>query len=153
MLPSLPLVAEAGAFSADQVYHPGDIATIVQYATDRGVRVVPEIDTPGHSRALGLAPIYNEAIACRETTGDTWPLYCVEPPCGQLNPAVPAMYSLLTGVFADVRGMFADEYFHVGFDEINFACWESDSCALTQLCPYSCAVTALPICYSTAIAH
>lgn len=37
-----------GAYSASHIYSPSDIAALVQYATYRGVRIIPEFDSPSH---------------------------------------------------------------------------------------------------------
>ena len=46
--PSLPQLAQWGAYSTRKVYTPQDITDIVQYAKVRGVRVLPEFDAPAH---------------------------------------------------------------------------------------------------------
>lgn len=43
----LPRLARFGAFSAQHTYSFEDVADIITYAKDRGIRVIPEIDTPG----------------------------------------------------------------------------------------------------------
>ena len=43
----LPRLAGAGAFAPDAVYTPEDVRQVVDYAKLRGIRVVPEFDTPG----------------------------------------------------------------------------------------------------------
>lgn len=122
-----PNVTFFGAFSADQVYSVADIQAVVQYATERGVRVIPETDTPGHARAYGLDPAVAETIACGGVTGDNWGSFCAEPPCGQLNPASSLMYTVMSDVFQDINDLFPDTTLHVGYDEINFACWASNA--------------------------
>lgn len=49
VLPSEPSLAAEGSYGPDMVYTPEDVSKIVQYGFEHGVRVLPEIDTPGES--------------------------------------------------------------------------------------------------------
>ncbi len=52
---TLPRLAEYGAFSHAHTYKPADVLDIVSFARDRGIRVIPEFDTPGtHHMACTL---------------------------------------------------------------------------------------------------
>lgn len=44
----VPSLSATGAFRPDHVYTAADIRTVVAYAAERGIRVIPEVDTPGH---------------------------------------------------------------------------------------------------------
>ena len=127
--PSMPELVAAGAYSAAELYTAGDIAHLVAYAKDRGVRIVPELDSPGHARAWGLSAKYAAITACTEVKGADYSKYCAEPPCGQLNPAVNLTYTVVEKAFNDVAAMFGDELIHAGYDEINFPCWQDDPVA------------------------
>lgn len=47
MLPSEPALADKGSYGNDMLYCPADVATIVRFGLEHGVRVLPEIDSPG----------------------------------------------------------------------------------------------------------
>lgn len=48
VLPSLPGFSQLGAYSPEMVYTEADIKELVEYADDRGVRIIPELDAPAH---------------------------------------------------------------------------------------------------------
>ena len=48
-----PELPQEGAYSPDAVYTIDDINSIISYAHDRGVLVMPEVDVPGHTASWG----------------------------------------------------------------------------------------------------
>ena len=63
----LPLLALLGAFSAESVYTASDVKHVVDYARARGIRVLPEIDTPGQSFRLhckSVLPVLHCGATC-----------------------------------------------------------------------------------------
>jgi N-acetyl-beta-hexosaminidase len=126
-LRSAPQLARHGAYSPLDTYSEKDIARVVAYAAARGVRVLPEIDMPGHAYSWGQgAP---QAIVC--SGAQPWEEFCGEPPCGQLDPTLPETYALVDAVIKDVADLFADAFIHLGADEVNYRCWQLSS-ALVQ---------------------
>jgi len=118
-----PDLSGKGAYSSSQTYSPSDVTAVVEYAKDRGIRVVPEFDTPGHTTSWGKA--FPDIVVCPNK--QPWSSYCNEPPCGQLDPTNNQTYDVMSGLFAEMAALFPDPYFHLGSDEVNFNCWESDA--------------------------
>lgn len=76
-----------GAYSEDQVYTQNDAVHIIKYARLRGIRVLIEIDGPSHAGngwQWGPAAGLGNMTVCLNV--QPWRKFCVQPPCGQLNP-------------------------------------------------------------------
>jgi len=123
-LDSLPEFAEFGAYSPEQTYSKWEVEELVRYAAKRGVRILPEFDSPAHVGAgwEAVDPAYTLCV-----NRQPWDDWCVEPPCGQLNPASEGVYNVLANIFKDMINMFGVEQFHLGGDEIHVGCWNSSS--------------------------
>ncbi|KAA8917069.1 hypothetical protein TRICI_000741 [Trichomonascus ciferrii] len=112
------------AFSPAKVYMPEDIKRVIEYARERGVRVIPELDLPGHSNS-GWKRVNKDIVAC----GDyPWEEVALEPNPGQLEVLKDETYDILKTVYNDVSDMFPENFFHVGIDELHTGCYnKSDS--------------------------
>jgi hexosaminidase len=100
-------------YTQEQVRH------VVAYARERGIRVVPEFDMPGHTTAWLAA--YPELAS---TPGP----YRIERGYGVLSPAMDpsreAVYKFLDAFIGEMAALFPDEYFHTGGDEVNGKDWD-----------------------------
>jgi hexosaminidase len=115
------------AYSSNEIYSVQDIAELIAFARDRGVRIIPEIDMPGHSRA-GWRHIDPEMVICGDTYWNcnrTAGLIAVEPGPGQLNILHNSTYDAIEKVYHELSSRFLDDVFHVGMDELNLACYKT----------------------------
>ena len=106
-------------------YTQDELRSIVAYATERNIEVIPEIDMPGHSRILGLI---HPAIRCNYTPDtsttngmDMRNVWCV---------AKESNYTLIEDIVKELVEIFPSEYIHIGGDEVRFVQW--DGCADCQ---------------------
>lgn len=116
---TFPSLSATGAWTPDHVYTRKDIKDIVDYALYRGIRVIPEFDTPGHMTA-GFESIPNLLTECYDTRGKSTGVGQV------LNPTLDSTYEFMTKFMAEIKEVFPDKFVHVGGDEVNFDCWESN---------------------------
>lgn len=123
---SAPYVSSAlpnltkGAFGglASHTYSQQNVQDIIQYAYARGIRVVPEFDTPGHVGGMGVG--YPSLVT---------PCYTDGKPNGQtgpLNPILQSNYAFMSTLWGEVSKVFMDDFVHLGGDEVPFGCWESN---------------------------
>lgn len=116
-----PELSKYGAYSPSKVYNAKMIREIVQYGLERGVRVIPEFDAPAH---VGEGWQDTGLTVCFKA--EPWASYCVEPPCGQLNPTKPELYDVLENIYTDMAELFTTtDLFHMGGDEVSERCWNS----------------------------
>ncbi len=113
-----PKLQELG--SGGQYYTQAEIRDFVAYARDRGIRVVPEFDMPGHSRSWmagypELASVPGSYRAGRIAGADT-----------AMDPTRDGTYKFLDKFIGEMAGLFPDAYFHIGGDEVNNKPWDSN---------------------------
>ena len=106
-------------------YTQDELRSIVAYAAERNIEVIPEIDMPGHSRVLGMI---HPAIRCNYTPDtsatngiDMRNVWCV---------AKESNYTLIEDIVKELVEIFPSEYIHIGGDEVRFEQW--DGCADCQ---------------------
>lgn len=116
-------------------YTQEDIKEIIQYAEERFVTIVPEIDVPGHSMAAiasypelsctkNINTRVNPGTNFAEWYGDgTFKMFIDN----TLNPSDERVYEFLDKVFTEVAALFPGQYIHVGGDECYKGFWEADS--------------------------
>ncbi len=118
---SLPNLHER---ASDGMYYTQEqIRDIVRYADERGIRVVPEFDVPGHATAILTAyPEYASNLNLR---------YSLERNSGifdpTLDPTNEEVYTFLDTLFKEVAPLFPDTYFHIGGDENEGKHWDENS--------------------------
>lgn len=105
-------------------YTQKEMKGLVQYALDRHIDIIPEIDMPGHSRtAIRLYPFL--ACSAGHETGKGFSV----PMC----PCNEATYTFAENVFAEIFKIFPYKYVHLGADEVNKESWKkSAECAVTM---------------------
>ena len=116
--PKLQQEASDGLF-----YTQEQIKDLVRYASNLGIRVIPEFDVPGHSSAILTA--YPE-LSSKEDYN-----YSIERFSGifnpTLNPCKEETYTFLDNLFTEIAPLFPDEYFHIGGDENEGKHWDENS--------------------------
>ncbi|KUJ06578.1 uncharacterized protein LY89DRAFT_692391 [Mollisia scopiformis] len=113
------------AYASYQIYSHGDIQNVLAYATARGVRVIPEVDMPGHASS-GWKQVDPSIVACADSwwSNDDWPLHtAVEPNPGQLEILNSKTYDVVSKVYEELSSVFTDNFFHVGADELQTGCY------------------------------
>jgi hexosaminidase len=114
-----PLLQQKGSdglfYTQDQIRH------IVEYAHDRGIRVVPEFDMPAHATAWFVG--YPQLASGKGP-------YQIARQWGVLDPAMDptreSTYQFLNLLIGEMAGLFPDAYFHVGGDECNGKEWDAN---------------------------
>ncbi len=104
---------------SDGFYYTQDqIRDIVAYARERGIRIVPEFDIPGHSTAL-LAAYPN--LASAPGPYQIQRHWSIHSPC--LDPTRETVYKFLDTFIGEMAKLFPDQYLHIGGDEVNGKQW------------------------------
>jgi len=124
--PKLQQLASQGQF-----YTQAEVQELVAYAAARGIRVVPELDLPGHASAIGMA--YPELLAWPDAVLDQQGVKALpaERRFGVFVPVLDissaATWQFIQALVAEWRQLFPDPYLHIGGDEVKADHWLANS--------------------------
>ena len=114
--PKLQQMGSDGLF-----YTQAEVKDLIAYAADRGIRVIPEFDMPGHSTAW--------FVGYPELASGAGP-YEIERHWGVFDPAMDptreSTYKFLDVLIGEMTRLFPDAYFHIGGDEVNGKEWDAN---------------------------
>ena len=103
-------------------YTREDIREIVDFAAERHIEIVPEIEMPGHTSAAIAA--YPELGSLK--TPPTVATY-FNPTWGVFNVADERVIQFIQDVFDEIFDLFPSRYIHIGGDEVHPESWEANS--------------------------
>ncbi len=108
-----------GMGSDDKYFTQDQVREVVAYARERGIRVVPEFDMPGHTMAWFVG--YPE-LASAPGPYEIERHWGIFDPC--MDPSKESLYPFLDAVIGEMTQLFPDEYFHIGGDEVSGKHWK-----------------------------
>jgi hexosaminidase len=111
-VPALPNITKYDTWN-NSFYSPAQLDDIVNYALRRGIRVIPEWDTPGHSQALGRSLQPDDFVI-------TCGIYS-----GQFDVSMEKAYNWTQQIWNYIITKFPDPLVHGGGDEVYSGCWDS----------------------------
>jgi hexosaminidase len=99
--------------SSGLYYSQDEVREIVEYARDRGIRVVPEFDMPCHTKSWFQG--YPDLSGGKDPSQSS-----------AMDPSRESTYKFLEGFIGEMSELFPDSYFHTGGDECDMREWETN---------------------------
>ncbi|XP_017467587.1 PREDICTED: beta-hexosaminidase subunit beta-like [Rhagoletis zephyria] len=112
-----PELSAKGAYRPELTYSKANVKEVVEYARVRGVRVVAEFDAPAHTASWGASHPEIMTKCAGEYAGQL----------GPLDPTNEGTFNFLYKLFREIKTLFPDKYLHLGIDEVDSACWETNA--------------------------
>ncbi|EFO19340.2 glycosyl hydrolase family 20 [Loa loa] len=112
-----------GAYTPNHVYNLTQIKDIINYGRLRGIRVLPEFDTPGHMKSWGIG-VKNLLTKCYYSNGSIYENFE-----NLLDPTNSDTWDVLSALFQEIFSTFPENYVHLGGDEGEYwftECWTSN---------------------------
>lgn len=122
----LPLPPQMGTGPAPYggCYSKAEISAVVERAAELGLTVIPEMDIPGHARAL-LKSLPELVEAEDQSVYKSVQHYSDN----TLNPALESTWSVITKLIDEWCDLFPGALFHLGSDEVPEGVWQQSPMA------------------------
>jgi len=103
-------------------YTQAQIREVVSYARERGIRVVPEFDMPGHTTSWFVGYPELASAPGPYAVERRWGVF---DPC--MDPTREELYTFLDAFLTEMIPLFPDAYWHIGGDEVNGRQWNDSA--------------------------
>ncbi|ORX87359.1 glycoside hydrolase family 20 protein [Basidiobolus meristosporus CBS 931.73] len=108
-------------FQPGMIYTKKDMLDLVGYALERGIRIIPEIEMPGHAYATALP--FPGMMVCANVQ-PVWRAIDYQPPSGQFDVTQDITYEVTENLIKEVASWFPDQLIHTGGDEVGMRCYK-----------------------------
>lgn len=99
-----------------------EVREIIAYAAERGIRVVPEFDLPGHATSWLVSHPEIGSKSGNYAIERRWGIF--EP---TLDPTNEQTYALLDDFLGEMAALFPDPFLHIGGDEVEGSQWKESA--------------------------
>ena len=123
-----PDLAKYGSYSYPKlIYTQDQIKNLIQYSLERGIRLVPEFDLPGHAASWGFSKSMENVIThCFDyVEGNSGGVMERAINVISMDVTQENIDQIVTKLLSEVLDLFQDPYIHLGGDEVMPKCWNS----------------------------
>ena len=103
-------------------YTQKQVCEVIAYARDRGIRVVPEFDIPGHATSWLVGYPRLASAPGPYQIERNWGVF--DP---TMDPTRESTYQFLDAFIGEMAALFPDRFFHIGGDEVTGKQWRSSA--------------------------
>ncbi len=111
-----------GLGSDGHFYTQDEVRRVIEYAHDRGIRVIPEFDMPGHTTSWFVGYPELASAPGPYQIERKWGVF--EP---TMDPSREQTYEFLDQFLSEMAALFPDPYFHIGGDEVDPTQWNKSA--------------------------
>ncbi|XP_054257979.1 beta-hexosaminidase subunit beta-like isoform X2 [Macrosteles quadrilineatus] len=116
---TFPNLSDNGAYDSKKaIYSQEVIKKIISFARMRGIRVLPEFDSPGHTQSWGKGT--SKLLTACYVNGS------FDGNFGPVDPSRQENYKFMASLLTEVKNVFPSRYIHIGGDEVDYTCWKSN---------------------------
>jgi hexosaminidase len=117
---TFPKLHELG--SEGNYYTQDQVREVIAHARDRGIRVLPEFDMPGHTTSYLVAYPELGTASGPYQLARKWGIFDET-----MDPAKEEVYRFIDTFLGEMAALFPDAYLHIGGDEVTGRAWNASA--------------------------